>query len=335
MGNKDKKPTIYDVAKHAGVSITTVSRILNDSDKVKPETQRRVLASIDALGFVPKAEARARAMQRNGRIGVITPFLTAPSFIQRLRGIANALTPKNFELIIYTIDSTERLRRYLSTLPLTGNLDGLIILSLQVSDMEAHHLIEHKLPTVLVEYPHSRLNCVEIDDVEGGRMAATYLLGKGHHRIAFLGDTDLPEYAIHPVGLRLSGFRQALKEAGIELPDALVRLAPYTQEQTRQAAIELLKTSNPPTAIFAATDFQALSMIKVARQLGIKIPEELAVIGFDDLDMAEYTDLTTIRQHLDESGRLAIEILLAHIEDNSRPVQHIKLPLTIIERMTA
>jgi DNA-binding LacI/PurR family transcriptional regulator len=335
MGNKDKKPTIYDVAKHAGVSITTVSRILNDSDKVKPETQRRVLASIDALGFVPKAEARARAMQRNGRIGVITPFLTAPSFIQRLRGIANALTPKNFELIIYTIDSTERLRRYLSTLPLTGNLDGLIILSLQVSDMEAHHLIEHKLPTVLVEYPHSRLNCVEIDDVEGGRMAANYLLGKGHHRIAFLGDTDLPEYAIHPVGLRLSGFRQALKEAGIELPDALVRLAPYTQEQTRQAAIELLKTSNPPTAIFAATDFQALSMIKVARQLGIKIPEELAVIGFDDLDMAEYTDLTTIRQHLDESGRLAIEILLAHIEDNSRPVQHIKLPLTIIERMTA
>jgi len=335
MGNKDKKPTIYDVAKHAGVSITTVSRILNDSDKVKPDTQRRVLASIDALGFVPKAEARARAMQRNGRIGVITPFLTAPSFIQRLRGIANALTPKNFELIIYTIDSTERLQRYLSTLPLTGNLDGLIILSLQVSDKEAHHLIEHKLPTVLVEYPHSRLNCVEIDDVEGGRMAATYLLGKGHHRIAFLGDTDLPEYAIHPVGLRLSGFRQALKEAGIELPDALVRLAPYTQEQTRQAAIELLKTSNPPTAIFAATDFQALSMIKVARQLGIKIPEELAVIGFDDLDMAEYTDLTTIRQHLDESGRLAIEILLAHIEDNSRPVQHIKLPLTIIERMTA
>ena len=161
MGKKDKKPTIYDVAKHAGVSITTVSRILNDSDKVKSETQRRVLASIEALDFVPKAEARARAMQRNGRIGVITPFLTAPSFIQRLRGIANALTPKNFELIIYTIDSTERLQRYLSTLPLTGHLDGLVILSLHVSDMEAHHLIEHKLPTVLVEFPHSRLNCVD------------------------------------------------------------------------------------------------------------------------------------------------------------------------------
>jgi len=335
MGKKDKRPTIYDVARHAGVSITTVSRILNDSDKVKSETQKRVLASIDSLGFVPKAEARARALQRNGRIGVITPFLTAPSFIQRLRGIATALSPKNFEMVIYTIDSTERLQRYLSTLPLTGNLDGLIVLSLHVSDAEANHLIEHKLPTVLVEFPHPRLNCVEIDDVEGGHMAASYLLRKGHRRIAFLGDTDLPEYAIHPVSLRLSGFRQGLKEAGIDLPDELVHLAPYTEEQTRQAAVELLNTSSPPTAVFAATDFQALSLIKVARQLGVKIPDELAVIGFDDLDMAEYMDLTTIRQHLDESGRLAIEIILSHIEEDTRPVQHIKLPLNIIERMTA
>lgn len=114
-----------------------------------------------------------------------------------------------------------------------------------------------------------------------------------------------------------------------------MHLAPYTEEQTRQAAVELLNTSSPPTAVFAATDFQALSLIKVARQLGVKIPDELAVIGFDDLDMAEYMDLTTIRQHLDESGRLAIEIILSHIEEDTRPVQHIKLPLNIIERMTA
>jgi DNA-binding LacI/PurR family transcriptional regulator len=135
--------------------------------------------------------------------------------------------------------------------------------------------------------------------------------------------------------LRLVGFRQRLQEEGIVLEDEFVRLAPYTMEQTRQVAIELLNTANPPTAIFAATDFQALSVIKVAHQLGVKIPEELAVIGFDDLDMAEYADLTTVRQHLDESGRLAIEILLAHIVDNSRPVQHINLLLTIIERLTA
>ncbi len=335
MAKRIKNPTIYDVAKHAGVSITTVSRLLNDPDKVNSETQKRVLTSIDALGFVPKAEARARAMQKNGRIGVITPFLTAPSFIQRLRGIADALSPKNFELVIYTIDSTERLQRHLSTLPLTGNLGGLIVLSLPVGDAEAYRLIEHGLPTVLIEYPNPELNCVEIDDVEGGYMAATYLLRKGHRRIAFLGDTDLPEYAIHPVSMRLSGFRQALRESGISSSDSLVRLAPYSQEQTRQVARELLSLPEPPTAIFAATDFQALAVLKAAHQLNVRVPEQLAVIGFDDLDMAEYADLTTISQHLDESGRLAVEILLAQIASSSQLPRHAKLPLTLIERKTA
>ena len=331
----NKTPTIYDVARRAGVSITTVSRMLNAPNKVNPETRERVMAAIDALGFMPKAEARARAMQQTGRIGVITPFFTAPSFVQRLRGIAESLSPKNYELVVYTVDSTNHLQSYLSTLPLTSNLDGLIILSLPIGESEVRRLIDHGLPTVLIEYPHPKLNCVEIDDVEGGYMATTYLLGKGHRRIAFLGDTDLPEYSIHPVSLRLKGFRRALKEARIKLPDTFVRLAPYSQEQTRQVAKELLNLPDPPTAIFAATDFQALGVLKAARQLNIKTPEQLAVIGFDDLDMAEYADLTTISQHLDESGRLAVEILLAQIESPSRPPRHVKLPLELIERQTA
>lgn len=335
MCAKKKNPTIYDVAEYSGSSISTVSRVLNSPDRVSAETRRRVLGAIDALGFVPKAEARARALRLNRRIGVITPFFTAPSFVQRLRGLAGELSKENNDLVIYAVDSVDRLQSYLSSLPLRGNLDGLVIMSLPVEDAYVSHLLKHNIPTVLIEFPNTRLNSVEIDDVAGGRMVAEYLVAKGHRRIAFLGDTDLPEYAIHPVSLRLVGFRQGLQEAGIALEDEFVRLAPYTLEQTRQAAIRLLNTPSPPTAVFAATDFQALSMIKVARQLGVRIPEELAVIGFDDLDMAEYADLTTVRQHLDESGRLAIELLLAHIADNSRPVQHIKLPLTIIERLTA
>jgi len=330
-----KNPTIYDVAEYSGTSISTISRVINSPDKVSVETRRKVFAAIDALGFIPKAEARARALRQNGHIGVITPFFTAPSFVQRLRGLAGELSKKNYDLVIYTVDSVDRLQSYLSSLPLTGILDGLVIMSLPVEDIYVNHLLKHNIPTVLIEFPNAKLNSVEIDDVAGGRMVAEYLVAKGHRRIAFLGDTDLPEYSIHPVSLRLVGFRQRLLEEGIVLKDEFVRLAPYTMEQTRQVAIELLNTANPPTAIFAATDFQALSVIKVAHQLGVKIPEELAVIGFDDLDMAEYADLTTVRQHLDESGRLAIEILLAHIVDNSRPVQHINLLLTIVERLTA
>jgi DNA-binding LacI/PurR family transcriptional regulator len=330
-----KKPTIYDVAKRAGVSITTVSRILNTPEKVNNETREKVLTAIDALSYIPKAEARARARQHIGRIGVISPFFTAPSFMQRLRGIAETLSPEDYELVVYTVDSTNHLQGYLSSLPLTGSLDGLIVLSLPVDDTQVRRLNDHGLPTVLIEYPHPQLSCVEIDDVEGGYMATTYLLGKGHCRIAFLGDTDLPEYSIHPVSLRLSGFRRALKEARIQLPETFVRLAPYSQEQTRQVAKELLNLFDPPTAIFAATDFQALGVLKAARQLGIKVPEQLAVIGFDDLDIAEYADLTTISQHLDESGRLAVELLLTQIQSPSRPPRHVKLPLSLIERQTA
>jgi LacI family transcriptional regulator len=334
MSNK-KAPTIYDVAKQAGVSITTVSRMLNDPDKVNSETRERVMVAVDALGFVPKAEARARALRRTGRIGVISPFFTAPSFVQRLRGISKALSANKFELVIFTVDSADHLKGFLSSLPLTGNLDGLIILSLPVDDVNVRRLVDHSLPTVLVEFPHPGLSSVVIDDVMGGRIAGKYLLEKGHRRIAFLGDTDLPEYSLHPVSQRLVGFRKALKEAGIDLPNVLVRLAPYSQEQTRQVAAELLSLSQPPTAIFAATDFQALGVLKAARQLKIQVPEQLAVVGFDDLDLAEYSDLTTIRQHLDESGRLAVEILLAQIESPSRPPRHVNLPLTLIERQTA
>lgn len=335
MNNGKKPPTIFDVAELAEVSISTVSRVINNPEKVNLNTRQKVYEAIDKLGFVPQAEARARALKLKGRIGVITPFFTAPSFVQRLRGIAATLSKENYDLIIYTVDSNNRLQSYLSSLPLTGNLDGLVIVSLPVAETDVKRLIEHGLPTVLIEFPHPLLNSVEINDVEGGKMATEYLINKGHKRIAFLGDTDLPEYSIHPVSLRLKGFRQALKMANLDIPTEFVRLAPYNQEQAQIIAKELLDGPNPPTAVFAATDLQALGVLKAARQLNIKIPDQLAIIGFDDLDMAEYEDLTTIRQHLDESGRIAIEILLSHISDYTRPVQHINLPLKLIERFTA
>jgi DNA-binding LacI/PurR family transcriptional regulator len=289
---------------------------------------------VDRWVFVQTPEARPPPLQQTGRIGVITPFFTAPSFVQRLRGIASALSKENYELVIYTVDSATHLESYFASLPLTGNLDGLIIMSLPVSDANVSRLMMHNLQTVLIEYPHRELNSVVIDDVEGGRMAVEHLVKKGHRQIAFLGDTDLPEYAIHPVSLRLTGFRQAMDAAGLPVPEDFVRLAPYTQEQTRLTASKLLNLPKPPTAIFAATDFQALGVLKAARQLKFRVPEQLAVMGFDDLDMAEYADLTTIRQHLDESGRLAVELLVSTIKNPGRPVRYVNLPLQLIERLT-
>ena len=335
MPSKKKSPTIYDVAELSGVSISTISRVLNSPDKVNAETHKRVMQAIDQLGFVPKAEARARAMQHTGRIGVITPFFTAPSFVQRLRGVASVLSKSNYELVIYPVDSMDHLQGYISSIPLMRNIDGLIIMSLAISDQDAQRLIDNGLGTALIEYQHPQLNSIIINDFNGGELAAEHLIKKGHRSIGFLGDIEPPEkIAIHPVKSRLMGFQKTLNDAGISLSKSNIRSAPYTQDESRQAAYELLSQPKRPTAIFAASDVQALVLMKVARQLNIKVPDDLAVIGFDDIDVAEHVDLTTIRQHLDESGRLAAEILLARISESQRPLQHINLPLNLIERQT-
>ncbi len=330
------KPTIYDVAKAAGVSITTVSRVLNSPERVNEATRTSVLSAIDGLGFIPQAEARVRAMKTTGRIGVIVPYFTAPSFVQRLRGVAAGLAKTNYELVIYTVDTADRLENYLSTLPISGYLDGLIVMSLRLSDANVARLNEYGVETVLIEYPQHAANTVEIDDMAGGRMVARYLMEKGHRRMAFLGDIDLPATPfIHPISQRLSGFRQTLNESGLDLPDSRVWLAPYSLDQTREVTLTLLNMPERPTAVFAATDLQAMGVMKACRELGLRVPQDLAVIGFDDLDVAEFIGLTTVRQHLDESGRIATELLISRLQDPHRSLRHVELPLTLIERETA
>jgi LacI family transcriptional regulator len=331
-----KKPTIYDVASSSGVSISTVSRVLNSPDKVNTKTRKRVMSAIDRLGFVPKAEARARAMRSTNRIGVLTPFFTAPSFVQRLRGVAGALSRANCELVIYTVASVEDLQAHIASIPIMQNLDGLIVISLAIEDKVARRLHDGGIETVLIESWHAQLNSICIDDVRGGMLAAKHLIDKGHTRIGFLGDIEPPDrYAIHPVKSRLAGFKRALEEAGLSLPRRYVIQAPYTQAGPQEAARALLALPRPPTAIFAASDIQAVSVMRMARRASLSIPEELAIVGFDDIDLAEFMDLTTIRQSLDESGRLAAEILLSKMADPGRGLQHINLPLTLIERQTA
>jgi LacI family transcriptional regulator, galactose operon repressor len=335
MSTSNKTPTIYDVAKLSGVSIATISRVLNAPSLVKADTRKRVLQAIDDLSFVPKAAAHAHARQQSNRIGVLTPYFTAPSFVQRLRGVATALSQVSHELVIYPVDSMDRLHGYLSSLPVTQTIDGLIIISAHVDSAEVRRLVKRKLQTILIEYPQEEVNSIEIDDEGGGRLVAQYLMAKGHRRIAFLGDTNMPEFGIDPITLRLKGFAQALEQAGMRLPKDLIHLSRYGQKEMHYGASELLSLSPAPTAIFAATDVQAVGVLRVARQLGLRIPDDLAVVGFDDLDIAETLDLTTVRQHLDESGRLAVEILLSGMRDVHRPPQHAKLPLELIERGTA
>ena len=330
-----QSPTIYDVAELAGLSIATVSRVLNSPESVAEKTRTRVLAAIDELGFVPRADARERARKQIGRIGVITPFFTLPSFMQRLRGIAAALVESPYELTIYPVDSLARLEGYFTVLPLRRQTDGLIAISIPVDELSLKQLRASGIPTVFVENRAPGFASIEIDNREGGRLVAEHLIGKGHQRFAYVGDHVVPNYTLKPEVDRLEGYRKILVENGFDLPDAYIKLPVFPPRDPDRQVHELLDLDAPPTAIFAATDDLALRVLKVVRQRGLRIPDDLAVVGFDDVDIAGYLDLTTVNQSLDESGKLAVEHLIAQIVEPTRPIQNTFIELKLIERGTA
>ncbi len=332
---KKQAPTIYDVARLAGVSISTVSRVLNMSTPVSEKMRMAVINAVDELDFVPKVDARERARKEVGRIGVLSPFFTRSSFIQRMRGIAGSLANNPYELVIYTVDSSERLENYMAMLPLASRLNGLIVLSLNLPTNALDRLLKNQLETVLVEQSYPGFASIKIDNVEGGRLAAEYLTAKGYRRCGFVQTGNLPDYSIRPESDRLEGFRKGLAERGLDLPDAYTAELDLNQVGALEQVQALLRLPQPPTAIFAATDDLGLLLLRVARETGLRVPDDLAIIGFDDLDFSNYIGLTTVRQPLDESGKIAVELLLERLGDPERPVQSVGLPLQVVQRQTA
>lgn len=332
--DRNAVPTIYDVANLSGLSIATVSRVLNSPDRVSPASRRKVLDAIDKLGYVPNAEARARNLQSTGRIGVLTPYFTSPSFTDRLRGVATALSGSRYELIVYTVDSLERLQNYLATLPLTGGLDGLIVISLPVDEAAAQRLLSNRLETVLIEQTYPGFSGISVDDRAGGRLAAQHLVAQGHARCAYVYFGEHPRYSIHPEVPRLSGFRDALADAGQTLPAEYIKFVPISRKGIREKLRELMELPEPPTAIFAPADDLAIRVIHGAHELGLHVPRDLSVIGFDDIDIAEHVDLTTISQSLVKSGEMAVELLTGRLEDPDRPIQQIQIAVHLKERGT-
>lgn len=332
---KSSNVTIYDVAEDAGVGIATVSRLLNTPERVSKKSREKILASIDKLGFVPKADARERARKGIGRIGVITPFFTIASFVQRLRGIANALVDTPYEFTIYPVDSLARLHGYYAMLSLPHRLDGLIVISLPIDESEKRRLKNSEIPTIFIESQVSGFSSIDLDDRHGGKLAAQHFIAKGHTLCGYVGETTVTlDYALISENPRLIGYQKHLLENNIPLPEKYIKLPSYPSKEHDTHIVELLDLDNPPTAIFCASDDLAMRVLKIARSKNIRIPEDLAVIGFDDIDIASYLDLTTISQSLDQTGVFAVELLLAQISDPTRPIQNIYLQLELIERGT-
>jgi len=334
MKNSGTSPTIYDVANLASVSIATVSRVINASDLVREETRKRVLEAIDALGFVPDAFARERARKDAGHIGVITPFFTIPSITKRLSGIANTLVDTAYNLTIFPVDSQKRLKTYYTELPYSRLVDGLILLTLPIDETSLLRFKKNNISLLMIENHINGYSSIEYDNKYGGRLAADHFINRHHQRCAFIGNNLVPEYTLSQEEDRLQGYKQTLQAQNIDLPDAYVKLPVLHSRNQDQQIHDLLDLKSPPTAIFTSTDELALRVLKVAQKRGIRIPEDLAVIGFDDIDIAAYLELTTISQSLYESGKLAAERLISQIADPTRPGENSFIQLRLIERST-
>ena len=329
-----EKTTIYDVAEHAGISIATVSRFLNSPDKVASKTRKKIEEAMSELSFVPLAEAVARARSGIRRIGVLTPFFTAPSFVQRLRGIHEALADTHYDLITYAVDTYEQLKSYLSVLPVTGRIDGLIIMSLPFTENDVERFRQYHLPVVSLEFGRPAYSSIEIDNILGGRMAAQYLIQKGYAKLAFIGEGGQPAYSLHATEQRLEGFKSGIIQQGAQLLEDHILFHEYGMKYAVECAKKLLKPSERPRAVFCASDSQAIGVLKAAKMLKLRVPEDVAVLGFDDIDTADYMDLSTIRQSLDHSGHLAAIKLLEHMSNPLAPSAKVHLSLQIVERHT-
>jgi DNA-binding LacI/PurR family transcriptional regulator len=330
----NKAVTIRDVARRAGVSVATASRALNGKKVVNAQTRDRVLAVMEELGFRPSPAARRLSLGRTLTVGVMVSFLTRPQAAERLRGVDAVLGDSEFDLVIYNVETVQKRDHFLDTIADPRRTDGLLVISLPPRPDAVGGLTRAAVPVVFIDVHVPSIAAmprVVGDDVVGGALAARHLLDRGHRRIAFIGDALENPFSFTSSADREAGLKRELATAGITVPPRWIGHGAHGRYEARELARRMLADDDRPTAIFAASDTQALGVIAAARESGLHVPDDLSVIGYDDIEAADYVGLTTIRQGLFESGRLGAEILLAEIERRSAaaPVAHIDPELAV------
>ena len=326
--------TIRDVAKYAGVGVGTVSRVLNNSPSVSENTRHRVLSAIGELDYRPNPIARRLSLRRTQTISVVAPFFTRPSFVERLRGTEHALAKSEYDMILYNVETTDRRDECFEFVPRRERTDGLLVISLSPTDAVVNHFLESGVPTVLIDAHHPSLSRVVIDDVEGGRMATQHLVDLGHRRIGFVGDHFQDLFNSFHCRDRYCGYQKTLRRAGIDVRPDYYRQGEHGQEEARAMARDLLTLPLRPTAIFAGSDTQAIGVLEAAGDMNLRVPDDLSVIGYDDIEVAAFVHLTTVRQPLYDSGVEGVSLLLEILENPLSEPRRVLLPLELAVRGT-
>jgi LacI family transcriptional regulator len=307
------RTTQAEVARLANVSQAVVSYVLNGSrsSSVSPETRRRVLDAIEELGYVPDAPARTLRTRRTLTIATIIPDITNPFYPAFERGIQDVAEARGYDLITYNSDGLYDKELKCIRSILRGHVDGLILVPFQVTMADLQPLVSRGVPVVIfgdmahetLPIPYDRLY---VDNVTASRDLVTFLIDRGHRRIGMIaGPADVPRRES-----RVRGYRDALAARGIPSEEVLIRVGDFTEEGGYRATRELLKLSPMPTALFAANDMIALGALFALHEAGLRVPDDLAIVGFDDIPAAKllHPPLTTVAQFPERIGRRAAEM---------------------------
>lgn len=326
------RPTIRDVARLAGVSHQTVSRVINRSNDVTPDTRDRVEAAILELGYRPSAIARSMARGETRTLACISPNLTDYTFASIIEGAEQEARSQGYFLLSSSAGNAQGFAELMEELVGHRRVDGLLIINPYAD--ERHQLIPPDFPVVFVG-AHSRGSAIPsvcLDDEDVARVATRHLLERGHRRIALITGPMIEDCSVD----RRTGFIQSLEQAGVPCEESLVYQGDWSASSGRKALLTFAEHSRLPEAVFAQNDRMALGVLHAARELGLRVPEQLAVIGVDDMPLASYFDppLTTMRQDMPRIGREAARLLLERIQNPQSAISHIKLTAELVVRQS-
>lgn len=327
------KVNIYDVAEKAGVGIGTVSRVLNNSDKVKDKTRKMVLKVMQELNYRPNKIAQNLARQKANAVAVIVPSFIDHFFVEVLKGIQDALEEENIDLILHKINLNENRMGKIMDIVHSRKVDGIAALTMDISQIEHQELKKSEIPVVLADEFSTDFNSIYLDDLKGSEMAVDYLVGLKHSRIAFInGDIN----SLHGKK-RLEGLKKSFKKNNIQIDQKLIKDGDFYVEDGYQSMQEIFELPQKewPTAVFAASDNQAIGVLQAMEEKSLKAPEDIAVIGYDNIELAKYLKLTTIWQPMYQLGYLTIEVLLKAINGELKEIYNKELELKLVKRETA
>ncbi len=333
LPKRGRNVTIMDVARVSGVSNATVSRVLSGYEFVKESTRSRVMEAVELLGYVANLPARSLAGGHSQIIGLLVPNLDNGYVGTITQGIDRALARANYDLMLYTTHRhPDRESFYVSAIA-NGLTEGLLLVVPLVPTAYLDALREQNFPYVLIDQvddtQHSSV--VEATNWQGAYEATRYLYELGHTQIAFIKGAP----AVRSAADRLRGYQAALADCDLPFREEMVVKGDYQQQTGYEATKSLLQSANsPPTAILASNDLSAFGAMDAARECGLRIPDDISIIGFDDIPQASfvYPKLTTVRQPLEQMGQIAVKLLLEQIEDQSRPPQRVALATQLVIR---